>query len=108
MFVYEGVNMLKNHLAISNADSLGEFPLNQYCTRLIEILAAPMIMDIQGDIKCKFEIKIKNSDAFSNVPLLFWWSINQNLIKTIVSYSCHNIMSLHFNGYLSSEYPEYD
>lgn len=53
MFVYEGINQLKNHLAISNADSLGEFPLNAYCSRLIEILAAPMVMDIQGDLKCK-------------------------------------------------------
>ena len=70
MFVYEGVNMLKNHLAISNADSLGEFPLNQYCTRLIEILAAPMIMDIQGDIKCKFEIKIKKFWRVFECPVI--------------------------------------
>ena len=53
MFVYEGVNSLKNHLAISDERALGEFPLPQYCSRLIEILAQPMLMDIQGDIKCK-------------------------------------------------------
>ena len=53
MFVYEGVNMLKNHLAISNADTLGDFPLTDYCRRLVEIMGAPMVMDIQADIKCK-------------------------------------------------------
>ena len=48
--------MLKSHLAISNQDSLGEFPLEEYSRRLIEMLGMPnnMGMDILIDIKCKW------------------------------------------------------
>ena len=52
--------MLKSHLAISNQDSLGEFPLEDYSRRLIEMLGMPnnMGMDILIDIKCKCVVRI--------------------------------------------------
>ena len=55
MIQLEGINMLKSHLAISNQDSLGEFPLGEYSKRLIEMLGMPndMGMDVIIDIKCK-------------------------------------------------------
>lgn len=48
--------MLRSHLAISNQDSLGEFPLEEYSKRLIEMLGMPndMGMDVIVDIKCKY------------------------------------------------------
>ena len=56
MIQLEGVNMLRSHLAISNQDSLGEFPLEEYSKRLIEMLGMPneMGMDVIVDIKCKY------------------------------------------------------
>ena len=57
MFVYEGINELRNSLSLASEQSLGGgFPLDGFITRIIELLKQPAIMDISNEIKCKFPL----------------------------------------------------